>query len=204
MSYKDPVIEHTHRELELAGAFGVEDGTLGKAVLATMKVVQHFAKENQELREAIAEAVRTLSSGGLLSDVTDDPNEWVELKMEESQPQTWSNKRNPFFVSQDGGKHWHHLPSKQDGTSKEVSNDIHKLQTEEGNRKGDGGNGSPTSDTTATGGEGRPRVKGSATLLEKDESVEVLPQHSSIQRESDKNPESPQSPPAKPTAGEAS
>lgn len=188
----DLIIAHTRRELELAGAFNIDDGILGKAVLSVMKTLQHYAKDNQELREALGGAVDILCRGGLLSDPTDSPDEWVELKGKEG---TWSNKRNPFFVSPDGGKTWHHLISKQEGVSKEVGNVQEKANgtTKAKGAKpagaGKGWAGSASDDRAAAG-------------LEKDAGVEKSPQHSGVQPETHQDTSGPEVAAPEPPAGE--
>ena len=114
---------HARRELEMAGAFVVNDeldGTLGRTVMALVRITDKWCGDNNEMREAIGQAFVTVISGGLLSMTTDHPDEWVKVNVEEGQPETWRNIRNPFYVSNDAGKNWYHLMSKQKGESRHV------------------------------------------------------------------------------------
>lgn len=126
-SADSPFMAHARRELEMAGAFVVNDeldGTLGRTVMGLVRLTDKWCGDNNQMREAIGQAFTTVISGGLLSMPTDNADEWAPVNVEEGQPDTWRNIRNPFYVSNDAGKTWYHLMSKQKGESRHVDSNI--------------------------------------------------------------------------------
>lgn len=107
------LVNHTRRELELAGMYddSHETGTYNKLVAnAVLELVQKFAEQGHSGFSAsiVREIFSKVSSFQTLTPITSNIDEWEDVShYGDTEPGTmWQNKRNPAVFSYDKGKTW--------------------------------------------------------------------------------------------------
>lgn len=117
------IIKHARFELERAGLFDknnpLHGGHIGRGTLAMVNSLMDWSKGDKAMMETMIMSINQIVSGELLSPPTTDPGEWEPV--EGATPGTVRNKRSPMYVSEDNGKHWMHLGSKEKGSSQDIT-----------------------------------------------------------------------------------
>jgi len=98
------------RELKLAGLFSKDsdyEGMLGEAVLELMEV---FANQGHSGSSAMltADLFGRLAKFDVLTELTDNPDEWNDIS-EYSEGPMWQSKKKPSVFSEDGGQTYYDL-----------------------------------------------------------------------------------------------
>lgn len=131
-----PLYEHVKRELELAGLSnpkGQSDQTLYSTVLRLADTFERGAK-NEFLSTTIKNVFNALTDGELLTNPTDDPDEWK--LMPGLGAGVMVNRRCNQFGSRDGGVTWYRLNNPEiTGVSNESTKEEEKSDGEESTEK---------------------------------------------------------------------
>jgi hypothetical protein len=96
------LVEHAIRELKLCGQFD-EDPAYAQSIVAAVAAFASFGNSGGSHGCAVAQFT-TLLNYGVLSPLTADSEEWMEVGTG-----TWQSQRNPQAFSEDGGKTYYIL-----------------------------------------------------------------------------------------------
>lgn len=110
------LVNHAKNELQLAGMYD-EDDKLGdisynKMVAdAVVELMQKFSEQDHSGFSAgmVRELFNKLSQFQTLTDITNNPDEWLNVAEYMNNEPMWQNKRNPAIFSKDGGKTWYNI-----------------------------------------------------------------------------------------------
>jgi len=103
---EEGLVDHARKELEIAGLFDKDsdyDGMLGEAVIELLEL---FAKQDHSGMSAamVRELFSRLSNFEQLTELTDNPDEWMDVSEFATEEKLWQSNRNPGCFSSDGGK----------------------------------------------------------------------------------------------------
>jgi hypothetical protein len=103
--HESPLVNHAERELNILG----EDPETIKGYLKVIQAFSDMGHSGASASIAIPTINELLNFKNLCS-LTDDPDEWIQVKgEEEDEPGVWQSKRNPEAFSPDGGKNYYLL-----------------------------------------------------------------------------------------------
>jgi len=131
-SVKENLTAHAKKELELAGMFDKEvDGSEAAGSWnnlcadAVVELITAFAKQGHSGFSAsmTRELFNKLSNFEVLTELTDDPDEWMDRSEFNANP-TWQSCRHPACFSEDGGKTYWNID--EIDNSKEETNWNHR------------------------------------------------------------------------------
>jgi hypothetical protein len=107
---------HAKRELELAGFNGKDSAYGGALAPAVMRLIEVHAKEGHSggSHHAVLSLFAALSNFKVLSPLTNDPAEWMDVSdhYDRGGPK-WQSRRQPSCFSDDGGKTYYDVDEKK-------------------------------------------------------------------------------------------
>lgn len=121
---QSPLVAHAERELQLAGLFDKDADYGGAAANHVMDLIRLFSSGSHSGASAqiVISLFTQLANYEVLSDITDDPEEWENTLdaygPDAGQANLWQNLRGPAYFSHDAGKHWVRFDTGAKGKSK--------------------------------------------------------------------------------------
>lgn len=117
------LMKHAELELKLADMIDSDEynGLISKAV---MELIQKFSEQGHSgfSAQMVREIFNKLSNFETLTEITSNPDEWInDLEMGGS-AKLWQNKRNPAIFSEDGGKTWWNVNDKLNKIQESILN----------------------------------------------------------------------------------
>lgn len=115
---KEGTVDHAQRELQLAGMFDKDvDGSdaMGSwnilCAEAVIELIKVFADQGHSGASAgmTRELFNKLSNFEALTELTDSPDEWMDISRMQGGEPGWQNRRYPSAFSEDGGKTYYNL-----------------------------------------------------------------------------------------------
>jgi len=100
------LIDHAQAELKRAGLGDADADYGGMLEDAVMELITTFSQQGHSGFSAAVtlDIFNRLANFKPLGDITNDPNEWMEVGMD-----VWQNKRRSTSFSRDGGKTWYDI-----------------------------------------------------------------------------------------------
>ena len=121
-SVKESLSNFAKYELDLAGMFDKDadyDGMLGEAV---MELIELFGSQDHSGMSAAMtiDLFDRLASYKPLSELTDNPTEWMDVSEE-----LWQSRRNPVCFSNDGGRTYYDIDELEEGSERKFHTSKH-------------------------------------------------------------------------------
>lgn len=105
-SEENPIISHAKRELKLAGLYDTDSDYNGMLAQSVVELVNKFTNQHHSGYSAMmtSNIFNKLVNWETLTPLTSNPDEWEEVSVDDKGVRLWQNKRNPKYMSYDGGK----------------------------------------------------------------------------------------------------
>ena len=105
------LVRHAEREMRLAGLFDEDADYGGMIAPHVLELIKLFASEGHSGASAglTRELFHRLSNFKILSPITSDPEEWMEVSEASGGNPMWQSKRQPSVFSTDGGKTYYDI-----------------------------------------------------------------------------------------------
>lgn len=119
--HESNLIKHAERELALAGISTSKDDFSKKITADVLELMRVFSAQDHthDSAEMVRNIFLQLASWEVITPITDDPYEWVDVTEEMGSKETvHQNLRGPAHFSRDGGKTWKRMDTEVEGTSK--------------------------------------------------------------------------------------
>lgn len=109
------LVEHAERELRAAGLFDKHsdyEGMIGDAVMALVRVFasQGHSGMSASMTVTIFDRLARFKN---LTPITDNPEDWVDIDIEDAGQKLWQNRRDCSLFSKDAGKTYYCVDDKE-------------------------------------------------------------------------------------------